>query len=159
MTLSLPVSGRKKNRLFCQSFLSRRFFPHLLTESFFQIAKSIPRYGKQICVCLQIKSSETVKLLTIKPCWPRGEFPVEGEGGREGLYNKCYIQLGARQVALPYYHSPLPIKGVAFTMQTPPPFFSFFLLFFDMNLPQTGKQNKPFMDDLLKGSHMNHSTA
>ena len=53
---------------------------------------------------------------------------------------------------------PLPIKGVAFTMQ-PPFFFSFFLLFFDMHLSQAGKQNNLFMDDLLKGSHMNHSTA
>lgn len=154
-------SQEVKNRLFCQSFLSGGFFPHLLVESFFQIAKSIPRYGKQIRVCLQIKSSETVKLLTIKPCWPRGEFPVEGEGGREGLYNKCYIQLGARQVALPYYHfvSPSPYKVGRFYHATPSPFFSFFLLFFDMHLSQAGKQNNPFMDDLLIGSHMNHSTA
>lgn len=83
-----------------------------------------------------------------------------GGGGRKGLYNKCYIQLGARQVALPYYHfvSPSPYKGGRFYHATPP-FFSFFLLFFDMHLSQAGKQNNPFMDDLLKGSHMNHSTA
>lgn len=125
-------SQEVKNRLFCQSFLSGGFFPQLLVESFFQIAKSIPRYGKQIRVCLQIKSSETVKPLIIKPCWPRGEFSVEGEGG-EGkgytinvIYNRGQGRLHCLIIIL---CRPLPIKGVAFTMQPPPLFFFLSVIF------------------------------